>query len=261
MTATDTPGGRFDIGRVIQQTFGVIGRNASSFFLLAAILVAAPALVVGLVQLAVAPTEVGGMPNFSAPGVIVGVVSFVVSVVGSGLLQVALVQATMKDLNGEKPAPMSSLGLAMSLVAPAIGLSLVATIGMTIGMILLVVPGVILAVMWVVGLPALVVEKKGVFDSLQRSRELTKGSRWPIFALSLVYVVVFGVVFIVIGGLTGGLAAAGGFTASSIVALIISSAATLVTSVLAATGAAVIYSELRTAKEGVAPDQLASVFD
>jgi len=66
-----------------------------------------------------------------------------------------------------------------------LGMNLIFTIGFVIGLILLVVPGIILAIGWGFA-PYLVVEQgAGPIDSLKRSWELTRGNRWTLFLLGL----------------------------------------------------------------------------
>ena len=54
---------------------------------------------------------------------------------------------------------------------------------------LFIVPGIILFLMWSLAVPAKVVEHKGIFDSMSRSMELTKGSRGRIFIIMLLMLV------------------------------------------------------------------------
>lgn len=252
---------RFELGRVVSQTFGVIGRNAPGFLMLSAVLVAAPTLAVGLVQMSMAQPGLAGAPNMTPSGILVGLVGVVVQLMGASLLQVALVQATVTDLNGGKVSPRAGLELAARLLLPIIGLSVVMYFGIVIGAMLLLVPGVILAVMWAVAVPAMVVEKRGVFESLQRSRDLTRGSRWAIFFLALAYFIVFMTLSMTIGGFSMAAGGAAGPNAAPVVVLALTTLVTLVGSIVSAAGVAVIYSDLRSAKEGVRPDQLAALFD
>jgi hypothetical protein len=53
-------------------------------------------------------------------------------------------------------------------------------------MILLLVPGLMLATAWSVSLPALAVERLGPVTALRRSLALTRGNRWSIFGPALV---------------------------------------------------------------------------
>ena len=66
---------------------------------------------------------------------------------------------------------------------PALAILLIFYVGMFLGLLLLVVPGVLIAMMWSVAIPSLVGENLGVFESLDRSRELTRGSRGKIFLI------------------------------------------------------------------------------
>ena len=60
-----------------------------------------------------------------------------------------------------------------------------------IGFVLLIVPGLILLTIWSVAPPSVVVEDKGPFESLGRSRELVRGNGWNVFlSILLAYVIV-----------------------------------------------------------------------
>lgn len=256
-----TSGAKLDLGRVVSQTFGVIGRNAGGFLGLSAILVAAPMLVLGLLRLFILGPTIASAPQFSAAAILIGLGSFLVQVVGTSFLMVALLQATVTDLNGGKASPQAGLRVAASMLLPVIGLTIVQTIGIMLGFLLLIVPGVILMVMWMVTMPVLVVEKRDIFACLQRSRDLTRGSRWSLFFLSLAYLIAVWIVTALAAGLGIAIGAVSGPTFIQAATIVVTSLATLVTQVISATGVAVIYSELRAAKEGVRPDQLAALFD
>ena len=71
-----------------------------------------------------------------------------------------------------------------------------------------------MAVAWIVAAPAQVVERTGVFGAFSRSAELTRGHRWPIFGLLVIYLhrlrrhpLVSGVVAVVATGVAIGLRA------------------------------------------------------
>lgn len=61
------------------------------------------------------------------------------------------------------------------------------SIGIGIGLLLLVVPGVILGLMWALTIPVAVLEDTGLGDSLSRSRYLTEGHRFRVLAIFLLY--------------------------------------------------------------------------
>src|SRR5262245_46816859 len=58
-------------------------------------------------------------------------------------------------------------------------------IAVTIGFVLLIVPGLILVTIWAVVAPSIVVENRGAIEAFGRSRELVRGSGWPVFGVVL----------------------------------------------------------------------------
>ena len=84
---------------------------------------------------------------------------------------------------------MDSYARVKGRIALVVGLSLVMGIGIGLGCILLIVPGILLAVRWALAIPAAVLEDKGVGDSLSRSSELSEGNRWRIFVIMVLFFV------------------------------------------------------------------------
>lgn len=78
-------------------------------------------------------------------------------------------------------------------------LGIVTGILITIGLIFLIIPGIILALMWFVAVPVLVAEDKGVFAAMSRSSELTKGNRWRLIWLFIIIYVLLAIVIFVVG--------------------------------------------------------------
>ena len=62
----------------------------------------------------------------------------------------------------------------------------VAGIAIGIGFVLLIVPGLFLLTIWALVAPVVVIERKGVMASLERSRELVRGHGWQVFAVIVV---------------------------------------------------------------------------
>jgi hypothetical protein len=69
-------------------------------------------------------------------------------------------------------------------------------IGVGIGFVLLIVPGIILALMWALTIPVAVLEDKGLRDSTSRSAELTKGSRGRVFMIYFLFLTLTYIVYI-----------------------------------------------------------------
>jgi len=77
-------------------------------------------------------------------------------------------------------------GMLLRLFFIMIGMS----IGIGIGVVLLIVPGIILALMWSLAIPVAVLEDTGLGESLSRSRYLTAGHRGRVFAIYLLYLAI-----------------------------------------------------------------------
>lgn len=95
------------------------------------------------------------------------------------------------------------------IVLPLIGLSILLGIGVTIGFILIIVPGLFLITIWSVAAPSLVVERRGVFAAFGRSRELVRGHGWQVFGVILVVIGLSIVVSIIAAVIASGLGTVG----------------------------------------------------
>jgi hypothetical protein len=181
--------------------------------------------------------------------------------VTSAILQAAIVYASVIDLNGGKATFADSLRVGAVNFFPILAISILISLGVMLGMILLIVPGVMMAIAWMVAVPVRVIEKKGILASIGRSAELTRGSRWHILGLFCVYLligiafgIVAGIIIAIVSAITGG-------ADSTAVRVIISPVINGLTSMVVASGIAATYQELRSRREGVGPEELAAVFD
>lgn len=247
-------GQHLDIGRVLQNTIGVITRNPLIFLGLSFLIVALPQ---ALVQLATGASTTGDdatamMQMFSSPSMVAAAAGgWFLVIILSVLLQATFIIATVKDLNGQQVSLGECVGLAIGKFLPLIGLGILMTLGIMLGMLLLIIPGLILALMWIVASPVMMAEDKGIIDSLKRSAELTKGSKRWIVLLFVVYIIIS----MILGLLMVPFAFAG-TVGVMVVGLIINT----VTGALQGTGIAAVYVDLRLAKEGRNTDALANIF-
>ena len=247
--------GAFDLGRVIQRTFTSIGQNWVLCLVVSTVLVGIPSMlqVYGQHQ---------AMFNQDTSGWIFAVVGWITWIIGAFVVQGMVVKASVSSFNGKVLGLGEAFQAGVRLFLPLFGMGIVVGLGTGLGFLLLIVPGVILSVMWSASTGALVVEKRGVFESLQRSRDLTRGYRWQIFGLAVIYVIASMLIGMLVGGI--GAATGGSFTNGSSnlgINLATTTVSNILSSVVGAAGAAALYFELRSAKEGVGPEELASVFD
>ena len=254
----------FDIGRVISRTFGVIKGNFPVFFGLSVLLSGVPAAVIGLVTASLVGSDVmvGGQPAMDQLGVVIGmgVIGGLVAIAFAAVLQGSLVHAAVTDLRGGTTTLGASLAVGLRFLLPLVAVSLLYALGLGIGLVLFVIPGIIVAVLWAVVAPAVVVDRAGVIGSFSRSAELTKGRRWSIFGLFVIYVI-FAIVLGLVMELPGQAVALSSQAGFFVYILVLSPLQSVVASMIGAAGVAALYVELRQLKEGVGVDAIASVFE
>lgn len=249
---------KLDIGGVITSTFGVLGRNLGPFLALAALLVGVPMALSGL-GLAELNSSGRGPPailgNYS-----MGLIGGLISMVFTAVLQGSLIHGTVVDLNGGRASFGECLATGLRNFFPVILVSILMWLGIAVGLLLFIVPGVMIGLAWCVSAPARVSEQCDVVEALGRSAELTRGSRWRVLTLMILYMVLTWIVSAVAGWLT--LTALSAPMAShTIIPIVVAGAGSAVNSVVGATGLSVLYVELRRLREGVTPDALAALFD
>lgn len=261
MTILDAARGRLDFGAVVRRTFGVLRRNARGLGLLGLVVYGLPAILfLGVRYVTGLPLVPDLSAAFTGSQLILSAAGYIVTIVTWALMQVVVARATVADLNGHSFSISESMRETPRRILPLIGMTLLIGVAVFVGFMFLMVPGLILLTIWVVAGPALIIEKRGILASLQRSRDLTRNHRWVAFGLIFVFIVAYYASALALGALAFGAMASlntGGFLLLSIPSTILS----VVIVVVASVGSTVIYYDLRVSKEGVAPDQLASVFD
>jgi hypothetical protein len=107
-----------------------------------------------------------------------------VSLAGVFWLQGALVVAIEDIRDGRADL---SIGDTVGRVRPRMNTlalaGLLAAVGISIGLLLLIVPGLVLATWWLLIVPVIMLEGRSVMESFGRSRELVSGRGWDVFAL------------------------------------------------------------------------------
>lgn len=71
-----------------------------------------------------------------------------------------------------------------------LGAGILAVLGIAIGLVFLIVPGLVLLTWWSVISPAIVLEGKGAIESFGRSRELVRGRAWSVFTVVILTVLI-----------------------------------------------------------------------
>lgn len=134
-----------------------------------------------------------------------------------------------------------------------LGLALLAAAGMTIGLMILIVPGVLLYLSWFVAAPALVMERSTPVTALRRSALLTRGSWGRLSGLALLLVVIeFGLSFLVLTVLDPVLSSSSD-AMTLLISDIVSALLATVTLSWAGAASALAYVDLRMRSENLGP--------
>lgn len=195
---------RVEVGGVVGETFSVYRDNAVVLIGGAVVVFAVVGLVSGLLS------EAGGL--------LATLLALVVRMAGQALYTGFVVKLVEDVRDGRRDF---SVGELFSSAAPAIGplivMSILFGLGVGLGLILLIVPGLFLLTIWAVTAPSIVIERVGALESFGRSRELVKGHGWPVFGTIAVVWLISVVIAALLGGI-GGAMGTGGLVIGAILA-------------------------------------------
>ncbi len=124
----------------------------------------------------------------------------IVELVAAFVLQAALVKAVQDVRDGRADLSVSeTVSAAIPYLWPVAVASILAGIAITIGLVLIIVPGLILITIWAVIIPVIVLERSGPLASFGRSQRLVRGHGWHVFGTLVLVFVIMIVVNIVLG--------------------------------------------------------------
>src|SRR5689334_19736852 len=273
-----------DIGRVISRAFSAIGANFGPFFFLAMLFAAAPMLAFGFgIEFLLPVIASGTGSSFTLIASLLPLISVLVMAIPSYILVGALTHGSIAYYNGGRASFGECLGTGWRFLLPLLGLGLLSVLGLMLWalpivfglgvfgamiggsgafsplgpllvfpvMLGLSIPLIMALIRWTVAAPSLVVERLGVMDAFRRSIDLTRGNRWRIFWLAVIYYVVSGLIQNVFTFLTSSVATSASDAGLTLTWL--SYGATVLYAsfnlMIAAAGSAVLYFELRVTKE------------
>jgi hypothetical protein len=178
-------------GELLDRTFHLYRNH----FILFVGITAIPQLVILLLHLLGAAVAVSGRIT----GVLVtALITALANLVALEVSHAATVMA-VSDLHLDRPATIgSSYGGAKRSMPRVIWISILVGIAIGIASLFFVIPGIYLALAWSLAIPVTVLEGGGLNASTTRSKELTKGTRWRIFVIYLLLVVLTLVVSFII---------------------------------------------------------------
>lgn len=199
-----TPAKRIGVGEVISETFSIYGENLGALLGSAIVVFVVVGLIAGLLQV--------------SGGLILALLGAAVRVAGQALYTGFVVELVRDVRDGRRDETVGDLfSAAMPFILPLIGFGILFGIGVAIGFLLIVIPGLILLTFWSVGAPAIVIEGASPIDAFRRSWQLVRGEAWPVFGVLLLVFVIVVAVQAVLGAI-GAAIGAGGLIVASIIA-------------------------------------------
>jgi len=234
--------GDFGAGKVLGESFSIYFANFIPFVLLTA-LVLSPLYLAQVFM----PGAEQASPMRIGPALFILVGAFLCPYIATA----AITYGVFQQMRNRDASIGDCLGRGLSFLFPILGLAIVQGLRILLGFLLCFIPGILWSLQLAVSIPAAVEERTGISESMQRSTFLTDGFRGEVFG------VLFVIGFINIG-LQFLLAAVA--AKNQALALILTGTANLLYVGLSATATAVMYYRLRSIKESIDVDQIASVF-
>ncbi len=235
----------FTIGEILDASFTVFRNRFRQLITLSAIIVVPLGIVQGLWAASLQDAANDPTPDFDAGLLGASLAILVLGIVIAQIATAAITRAVADAYLDIDSTWQSSWSAAMAKLGTIILTAILFGLGVFVGFIFLIIPGIIIAVSWAVYMPAIMVENLGASDSLRRSWNLVSGRRWAVFGTILLVNILAGIVGGILGAILGiifGDSAAGAALASAV--------ASVFTTPFVAAATVVIYFDLRVRKEG-----------
>ena len=116
-------------------------------------------------------------------GLLVGLLTIVLAVMGTSLLQGALVEVVrgLHEDGDDEPSALEALGRAGSKLGRLVGVALIEGIGVGLGLLLFIIPGVLALTRWAVAVPVAMLEDCKTDEAIRRSKQILVGNGWNVF--------------------------------------------------------------------------------
>jgi flagellar biosynthesis protein FlhB len=203
------PSKELSIGEVISESFAIYSANFMQYL----IPFLAAAVVTGFLTTLVSFAII--VPAFSPPsvaeqlwswlwaylGLIIAsalataIISWIVGYIAQGIA----VKFTSDTLDKGQANLQTSFNFTMSKLLSILAASIITGILIFVGLLALIIPGIILAIMFSLVVQTIIVEDTGALESLSRSRRLVSNRWLKTFVLLLVLYIILGIVSVIAG--------------------------------------------------------------
>ncbi len=218
-------GRSLSVGQIISQVFNIYVDQASVLLPAAAVVFVLSGILTTIL-IAAAP--------------VLALVAVIIALAATTLFTGMIVELVADVQDGRRDATVGQL---LGAVKPVFGklilVGIVAGVGIAVGFVLIIIPGLILITIWSVAAPVVVLENPPGLNALRRSRELVRGHGWQVFGVIVVLVIGVGILAAVLEGIGNSLGTGAGLVVTVIVQIL--------TAPLSALAASVLYFKLRDA--------------
>ncbi|WP_114951509.1 YciC family protein [Sphingosinicella terrae] len=240
------------LGRVFGSAADLLRDRFFAYGLAASLLVGVPVAAYQIV-----PAQEYRLAGLTLNGSPLGAALLLAGLLLAFYLFVALLRDSLALLGDDRPRFRDGLVEAWAWMPRALALQIVTSFFVLAGFVVLIVPGIIAYVMLFLALPAMIGERLGMRASLRRSRELSRGARWPLFLLALLLFLGPEVLRWLLGRILLLVLPSSPVAATAATEAVTAAVASMVGAPLVAAA----FVELRTAKEGRRSDRLQRVFE
>ena len=176
-----------------------------------------------------------------------GLVTVVISVIITAVLQAAILRAAAQATIGDPVDPEESYRFGFKRLGSVILVSLLVGLAILGGLILLIIPGIIFAVLLCVSVPVLIVENRRGSEAMSRSWNLVKGHFWHALGVIFVAGIIVGIVSGIIGAIGG---------SEWVIRWIFNAIAQILTAPFTALVSVLLYLDLRARSEALSASTL-----
>jgi hypothetical protein len=191
--------GTLDVGAVFNKTFETFKRMAGPLIGFTAVMILPLALVTGGLSAALQflKDDQDGSPALLGAVVLALLVFGFLQVLVQQVYTAVVCRAVVDVQDGQLDATFESLlrGIRGADVVNLLLTGILVALGVGIGLLFCVAPGLYLAVSWAVAIPVVALEGRSGPEALTRSNQLVEGNRWQVFAVLFV----FGILGMVVG--------------------------------------------------------------
>lgn len=238
-----TPRRAFTVGEVLGETFSIFFSGPVPLLVTSVVLVPLASLSL------LTASMLEGNQELAWVVILLGLVNgLIFTPISTG----AVTYAVFQRMRGRATEVGESLRVGLSQLGSVLGVAILQGLAAGVGFLLCVIPGILFLVMYSVAVPVAIEERPGIGASMSRSADLTDGHRRDVFfVLAVLFLLSFGLG--AVAGIVG--------LVNKAVEIVLTLVVQVLATGLSATAYTVMYYRLRSVKESLDVDQIASVFD